>query len=126
MNWNLEKTKHGIPALWERGGGYSNTGNALIIADANGNAKPANYIKKRGELACNEHALIPVTTGDYIISADHHRGDFDIRVYRIAAITCMDSCYTAEMELVNHFSEDEWDAEPAEFHRLLYRSKQAR
>ena len=79
----LEKTKRGYPAYWEKGGGCSNTGHAYVIADANGQAKKAIYIRRRGHLANERHALIPLSLGDYIIIADHHREDFTIIVYQV-------------------------------------------
>jgi hypothetical protein len=115
MDWELEQTKHGLPALWEKGGAYSNTGFARIIAGANGAPKPAVYINRRGELACKEHALIIVTAGDYIIRADQHRGDFEIDIYRIAAIAHIDGRCVAEVNLAYQFSKGEWDCEPAKY-----------
>jgi hypothetical protein len=61
----IEKTKKGYPALWERGGGYTNTGVATIIAGKGGQPKRAIYIRQRGPLANDDHALIPVEVGDY-------------------------------------------------------------
>ena len=65
----IERSKRGIPCMWECGGGYSNTGESQIIAGKNGEAKQPIYIRRRGELACCEHALIPISVGDYVISA---------------------------------------------------------
>ena len=31
----IEKTKKGYPACWESGGGYRNTGDAVIVAGKN-------------------------------------------------------------------------------------------
>ncbi len=82
----IERTKKGYPAFWESGGGYTNTGEATIIANKDGQPKEAIYIKKRGHLANSEHALMPVEVGDYIIKADHHRKDFYISVMKIVYI----------------------------------------
>lgn len=79
----LEKTKKGLPALWESGGGATNTGTATIIAGAAGEALRPLYVRTRGQLSCSSHALFVVGEGMHIIRADHHRGDFTIRVYRI-------------------------------------------
>ncbi len=93
--------------MWESGGGYSNTGEATIIAGKNGEAKQPIYIRRRGQLACCEHALIPISVGDYVISASHHRGDFEIFVYRITEILKEE----ASTEKIAEFSNGEWDAE---------------
>ncbi len=103
----IERSKKGIPCMWESGGGYSNTGEATIIAGKNGEAKQPIYIRRRGQLACCEHALIPISVGDYVISASHHRGDFEIFVYRITEILKEE----ASTEKIAEFSNGEWDAE---------------
>jgi hypothetical protein len=107
MNKAIERTKKGLPALWEAGGGYSNTGDATIIAGVDGQPKKAIYVRSRGHLANGEHALIPIAVGDYIISADHHRGDFEIFVYRITEILKEE----VSIEKIAEFSNGEWDAE---------------
>jgi len=104
----IERSKRGIPCMWESGGGYSNTGEATIIAGKNGEAKQPIYIRRRGQLACCEHALIPISVGDYVISASHHRGDFEIFVYRITEIILKEEAST---EKIAEFSNGEWDAE---------------
>lgn len=81
--FEIEKTKKGYPALWERGGGFTNTGEATIIASPSGAPKKPVYICRRGHLANREHALIVLEVGDYIISANHHREDFNIYIYKI-------------------------------------------
>ena len=101
----ISKSKRGIPCLWERGGGYSNTGEAQLICDKNGWQKKAIYIRKSGELACNEHALIPVRENDVVVIASHHRRDFTIEIYSIAEIQGDE----AHLELINSFSNGEWD-----------------
>lgn len=83
---SIERSKRGIPCLWESGGGYTNTGNARIITGKDGQPKKAIYIRRRGELANANHALIPLEAGDYIIEADHHRKDFHISLMRIVDI----------------------------------------
>lgn len=104
----IEKTKKGYPAFWEAGGGSTNTGEATIIASKDGQPKKAIYIRSRGHLSNGEHALIPITVGDYIIRADHHRGDFEIFVYRITEI----SKEEASIKKIAEFSNGEWDNLP--------------
>lgn len=79
----IEKTKKGFPALWECGGGFTNTGEATIIAGKDGQPKKAIYVRRRGHLANSEHALIVLEVGDYIIKTNHHRKDFNIYIYKI-------------------------------------------
>jgi hypothetical protein len=107
MNIRIEKTKKGSPAYWEAGGGYSNTGGATIIANKDGQPKKAIFVRRGGELANSEHALIILEVGDHIIFASHHRGDFEIFVYRITEILKEE----ASTEKIAEFSSGEWDAE---------------
>jgi len=84
--YSTEITKSGIPAMWEKGGGYTNTGSATIIADRNGYPKCAIFERTAGDLACKNHALIPVSVGDVIVSANQHRDRVAITVERITSI----------------------------------------
>lgn len=82
----LERTRSGLPVLWERGGGWSNTGSAVIVAGPAGEKKRPVYIRRRGHLAGGERALFVVRPGDHVTKASHHRFDFQVRVYRIVQI----------------------------------------
>ena len=104
----VEKTKKGYPALWEQGGGYSNTGDATIIAGPKGEKKKPVYIRRRGELANREHALFVVHEGDTVIQSSHHHGNFHHKVYRIIIIRGDE----AELELLAEYSNDEWNTSP--------------
>ena len=107
----IERTKRGFPALWESGGGYRNTGDAVIVADKNGEPKRAVYIRRRGELANAPHALIILGVGDHIIEAHHHREDFLIEVFRVMGFETDGEEMYAVVETVNRFDRGEWDAE---------------
>jgi len=105
----IERSKSGIPALWEQGGSATNTGDATIIAGQDGQAKRPLYIRKRGHLSCSRHALIPLAIGDHIIEADHHRKDFDIKIYKVLSFGNTEEEAYAVIEQVNHFNKGEWD-----------------
>ena len=105
----IVRSKTQSPCLWEQGGSATNTGSATIIADAEGGAKKPIYIAQRGHLSNGDHALIPVSVGDHIITANHWRGDFEVEIYRIRAIGADDKI---EIELITEFSNGEWDKEP--------------
>ncbi len=83
---DIERTKSGIPTMWEKGGAYTNIGSAQIIGDHNGYPKVAVHVRTRGNLCCDEHAVIPVCSGDVVITADRHRDRIAISVYRIVNI----------------------------------------
>ena len=101
----VERTKKGLPCLWEAGGGFTNTGEATIIASPSGGPKKPVYVRRRGHLANGQHALIPVAVGDYVICANHHRDDFEIFVYRITKILKEE----ASIEKIAEFFNGEWD-----------------
>jgi hypothetical protein len=83
----IRTRKTQVPALWEKGGGYTNTGEAIIITDDMGRPKPAVYLQTWGDRACLNHALIPIHRNDYIIEAEHQREEFTIKIYRIHEIS---------------------------------------
>ena len=79
----LEETKKGHFALWEWGGGFTNTGDATIICNSDGSKKKAIYVRRKGHLANAEHALVTVNVNDYIIDLFRRRNNYTIRVYVI-------------------------------------------
>jgi formyltetrahydrofolate synthetase len=106
----LVKTKKGHPALWENGGGMTNTGHARIICDSEGNRKRPVFVKTGGHLALNDHALFVVQEGDVVIDIQRHHDDYDISVKQIKRINQdAEGHLVAEMEVLAHFSEGEWD-----------------
>lgn len=115
MKLAIETTKKGFPALWESGGGYKNTGDAVIVADKDGQPKRAAYIRRRGELANAPHALIILETGDHIVEAHHHREDFLIEVFKVLDFEEKDGEMFAVVETVNRFDRGEWDTDLPEF-----------
>lgn len=104
----LYRTRKGHPALWEQGGGATNTGYSQIITNEDGTPKRPVYIRSRGSLSQGEHALFIVNIGDIIIKTDHHRKDFNIYIYKITSIREEE----AELQLLHEYSEGEWDVEP--------------
>lgn len=100
----IERSRSGIPALWEEGGGRSNTGWARLIADQDGRPKKAIYVRRRGQLACAEHALVPIRKDDIVVEADHHRYDYTVKVYRIVQIREDE----ATLSLIADFDQGEW------------------
>lgn len=78
-----ETARKGYPAFWERGGGFTNTGEASIICGRDGSPKKAIYVRQKGHLANAEHALVLVSKGDFIVTAEHWRNDFEIRVCQV-------------------------------------------
>jgi len=107
----IERTKSGLPALWEAGGGATNTGESTIICDRFGCRKKPVYVKRSGHLSNGRHALIVLEIGDHIVEAEHHRKDFRIQVYRVLDF----EEETANAELVYEFSRNEWNHNPPDY-----------
>jgi len=109
MKLSFEVSKKGIPCLWEKGGSYTNTGEVQLIADMFGQRKKALFIRRGGQLSCQEHALIPVRVGDVVAQATHHRGEFDMCLYQIQSIDLDNK--TLNLELVNAYGRGQWDTD---------------
>ncbi len=112
MNANL--TKRGLVSMWESGGGMCNTGNAVIIAKSDGAKATAVYIRRRGQLSCDDHALIPVHPGYFIIKSYHHHRDFQHEIFQVIRVFTEGEGENkkgfVEVALINSFDEGEWDA----------------
>ncbi len=83
---SIVRTRKGYPALWEQGGGFTNTGEATVIANSDGSPKKPLYVRTGGHLACENHALLPIKEGDLVIKASRHRNEYSILTYRIVKI----------------------------------------
>ena len=111
----ITSTKRGFAAMWESGGGMTSGGSATIITGRNGEARRPVYIRRGGHLSCGDHALITVHEGFYVVRASMRRGTrSSASVWRILSTTVKDIDgerweAKAEMELVNSFSNGEWD-----------------
>ena len=86
MHIKIELSNSGKACLWEGGGSWSNTGSATIITDYDGYPKRAIFVRDHGDLCNGNHALIPVTVGDKIVTAETHRDKAAITVMEIVGI----------------------------------------
>lgn len=112
----IERTKTNQPALWECGGGATNTGNAVIICKSNGSKKRPTYVPNGGHLSKGNHALFVVKVGDVVIQADHNRYGESCQIDKIVAINGNE----AILENITVFEDDEWSVHPpAHFHNAI-------
>lgn len=109
LEFDLEISKNKLPCLWESGGGYSNTGDAQIITDKNGEEKRPIYIKTSGERACLNHALIPIRKGDHVINLNRHRDNYRINICEIDKINIDKKIATCNTK--NVFKYNKWKKE---------------
>ena len=108
----IDLTQKGLPAMWEEGSGYTNTGHSIIVAGPNGEKLKPVYIRRRGGLVGVQHALFVIQPGFIVVKAYHHRLDFEIKVMRIKKID-MES-KIAICEVIHTFDKGEWDIDPPE------------
>lgn len=81
-----ERTKKGFPALWEQGGGATNTGEAQIIAGPHGERLKPIFVKTKGHRACGQHALFVVQPKYHVIIVwywNKQDPPYSIRIYQI-------------------------------------------
>ena len=78
----IVKTAKGFPAIWEEGGGFTNTGLVDIITGSNGEKLEPIYIKSRGDLSCKQHALFLLKQGMYLIQVERYDVVYLIDVYQ--------------------------------------------
>ena len=93
----------GLPAVWEAGGGMTRTGHAQIVARYDGTPPKAVYVRRRGHLACGEHALVVVRPGMYIIEVHRRdkKAEFSVRIMRIEEIEFVEDEFVAVCDVVN-------------------------
>lgn len=79
-------SKSGICCLTEAGGSMSSTGEATIICNKEYNKKKAIYIFTKGDIACKDHAIIPVVVDDHVIYVDRHNNTCNVYDFKIIDI----------------------------------------
>ena len=100
----LDFTRSGDPALWEEGGGFSNTGWATVVASPEG-PQEAGIRAEEWAVGVRTTRQVPVEPGDHVVVASHHRWDYTIRVYRILEIKEGE----AILQVVAEFAEGGWN-----------------
>jgi len=105
----IVRTAKSLAVLWEQGGGFSNTGRATLVAGPNGEKLRPLYVRRKGHLACEDHALFRIWPGCLVAKAGHsRRNGEEVVVWRIEEIR------GEEAELVRLFTRKDgvWDREP--------------
>jgi len=104
----IERSIRGTPRICEKGGGFTNTGSAQIIAGPNGERLKPKAVGPG--FACGTHAEFEAFPGMLVIQAGQWRGDYEISVYRIVEITGN----WAKAQLIHRFERGEWNVDPPE------------
>lgn len=107
-------TRNGIPVMWEEGGGYTNKGYAILIANDEYRTKKPVYIKRSGHRASAKQALIAIRPGHIICEDFRYREKHRTRISRILEIKKLDD-ETCEViaEEINSFENECWKCVPA-------------
>ena len=84
------RTKSGLIAIWERGGAELTKGRATILCTPNGHKPTAVFIRKTGDLANSNHALIPVYPGYLILQGERQETKYVIRIYKVLKVNAGD------------------------------------
>jgi len=105
MRLETVKTRSNKDAMWEEGGGSTNTGSAQVIALAEGGKPVACYINRRGNLSNGQHGLVTVKPGMIMIQTNRHREDFETNVYEVIELDEK----TMSFRPTYTFLQGEWD-----------------
>lgn len=99
-------TKSGIPVIWERGGGFTKTGEAQIVCKPNGGKKIPLYVPTSGHLACENHALFAIHVGDLVIIRHYGHGEDICEVWECT------NPESGDFTMILSYSDGEWDKNP--------------
>ena len=107
-------TRKGVPVMWEEGGGYTNKGYAILIANDKYRKKKPVYIKRSGHRASAKQALIAIRPGHIICQDTRYRGEHRTIFSRISEIEKLDDerCKVIAEE-INSFDNETWKCVPA-------------
>ena len=83
---DVQLSKTGISCLTEAGGSMSSTGEATIICNKKYNKKKAIYIFAKGDIACKDHAVIPVDKDDHVIYVERHNSTCSVYDFKVIDI----------------------------------------
>ena len=95
----IVKTAQGHFAIWEEGGGMTNTGHATIITGPNGEKLEPVYIKLRGNLSCGEHALFLLKQGMWVICVDRKHDQYETNIYHYEGTELISLSYLTSIEI---------------------------
>lgn len=112
MKRNISLTKNGLPALWECGGAMTNSADCIIIGDRSAQRKKPVFIRTDGHLSNDNHALFILNKGDVVVVGTRARSDYSYVIFRFVSYEKLgDGKAIGEFDLINHFSEGQWDNE---------------
>lgn len=78
----IVRTSKGYPAIWEEGGGMTQTGYAYIICGEHGEKLTPVYTRNSGQLSCGQHALFILREGVHLIVVSRSHEEYQQHVFR--------------------------------------------
>lgn len=109
ISFTGEMSKTGRLCLWEKGGSYAKYGLAILTSDKWGNPKVPIYVNRRGNLACAEHALVPVNVHDIIVLVKYCK-DEDALTLFVCRVKFVDKFKRKfRTTIINRYVDGEWE-----------------
>ena len=105
--FDLVITKKGYPAMWEDGGGLSNSGHVQLICGSGG--ERLNAITT-GHKCLQCHALFIVRPGILVINVSRWRTEIEANIYKLIDINTTTKKATGK--LIYSYELCQWDIEP--------------
>ena len=95
----IVRTSKGFPALWEEGGGMTNTGYCYLICGENGEKLTPVYIRNSGQLSCGQHALFILREGVHVVVVSRTHDEYQQKCFKFT------NHEFVETEITNTFEE---------------------
>lgn len=111
MKRNISLTKSGMPAMWECGGAMTNSADCVIVGDKFAQRKKPVFIRTGGHLSNDNHALFILNKDDIIVVGTRAHSDYTFVILKYLSFEKINGNGIGEFEVLNHFSEDQWDSE---------------
>jgi hypothetical protein len=108
LTMRIEQSSKGLPVVWERGGMQNDgTGVAVVVGNHRGERKKPIFIRSKGKLVCDNHALFVVKPGDVLVeSFCSDRRIASVFIYRVDNVDR--DALKAELSVLNEFTGYRW------------------
>lgn len=80
---NISRTQKGYPAVWEKGGALTNSGKSQVVTGPRGERLAPIFVRTKGHLANEEHALFIVRPGYFVVRAGWHRNEIWVFIVKL-------------------------------------------
>jgi hypothetical protein len=112
MDFVVSYSKNNVACMWEKGGEKNGRLYAQIIAGKDGQSKRPLLLNQNFYTATEEHALLPISTNNYIVMAERDKGSLDNIEVKVFQVKNVDKC-KANTSCVYHYKDGQWNKEPS-------------